>query len=229
MFTHTGFLALRFSWATSTTTRTRTRTTTTTTHHNNSTPRHQHHYHHQQESDKTTPPNRIRFKSTVIHGSLSVTTINPTNTAVVCFDTAVVCFDTAVVCFDTAVVCFDTAVVCFDTAVVCFDTAVVCFDTAVVCFDTAVVCLCARIALCCNHKTTVPLPRAVNATTTHKRHLSYIPGVYGCWCSHINSHNQIRGHRTGSSHSGVEECGSIPQGKTQANQKWYTHISYIYS
>ena len=187
MFTHTGFLALRFSWATSTTTRTRTRTTTTTTHHNNSTPRHQHHYHHQQESDKTTPPNRIRFKSTVIHGSLSVTTINPTNTAVVCF------------------------------------------DTAVVCFDTAVVCLCARIALCCNHKTTVPLPRAVNATTTHKRHLSYIPGVYGCWCSHINSHNQIRGHRTGSSHSGVEECGSIPQGKTQANQKWYTHISYIYS
>ena len=26
-----------------------------------------------------------------------------------------------------------------------------------------------------------------------------------CCCSHINSHNQVRGHRTGSSHSGEEE------------------------
>ena len=26
-----------------------------------------------------------------------------------------------------------------------------------------------------------------------------------CCCSHINSHNQVRGHRTGSSHSGTEE------------------------
>ena len=26
-----------------------------------------------------------------------------------------------------------------------------------------------------------------------------------CCCSHINSHNQVRGHRTGSSHSGAEE------------------------
>ena len=25
-----------------------------------------------------------------------------------------------------------------------------------------------------------------------------------CCCSHINSHNQVRGHRTGSSHSGAE-------------------------
>ena len=31
-------------------------------------------------------------------------------------------------------------------------------------------------------------------------------------CSHINSHNQIRGHRTGSSHSGAEE---YPREKTQ--------------
>ena len=30
-----------------------------------------------------------------------------------------------------------------------------------------------------------------------------IPGC--CCCSHINSHNQVRRHRTGSSHSGVEE------------------------
>ena len=26
-----------------------------------------------------------------------------------------------------------------------------------------------------------------------------------CRCSHINSHNQVRGHRTGSSYSGAEE------------------------
>ena len=26
-----------------------------------------------------------------------------------------------------------------------------------------------------------------------------------CCCSHINSHNQVRGHRTGSSQSGAEE------------------------
>ena len=26
-----------------------------------------------------------------------------------------------------------------------------------------------------------------------------------CCCSHMNSHNQVRGHRTGSSHSGAEE------------------------
>ena len=29
-----------------------------------------------------------------------------------------------------------------------------------------------------------------------------------CCCSHINSHNQVRGHRTGSSHSGAEEYPS---------------------
>ena len=28
-----------------------------------------------------------------------------------------------------------------------------------------------------------------------------------CCCSHINSHNQVRGHRTGSSHSGDEDSG----------------------
>ena len=40
-----------------------------------------------------------------------------------------------------------------------------------------------------------------------------------CCCSHINSHNQVRGHRTGSSHSGAEE---YPREKTQT--KGGTHI-----
>ena len=35
--------------------------------------------------------------------------------------------------------------------------------------------------------------------------------IPGCCCSHINSHNQVRGHRTGSSHSGAEE---YPREKT---------------
>ena len=43
-------------------------------------------------------------------------------------------------------------------------------------------------------------------------------------CSHIYSHNQVRGHRTGSSHSGAEE---YPREKTQTNQRWYTHISQL--
>ena len=37
-----------------------------------------------------------------------------------------------------------------------------------------------------------------------------------CCCSHINSHNQVRGHRTGSSHSGAEE---YPREKTQTKPK----------
>ena len=45
-----------------------------------------------------------------------------------------------------------------------------------------------------------------------------------CCCSHINSHNQVRGHRTGSSHSGTEE---YPREKAQTNQRWYTHISQL--
>ena len=48
--------------------------------------------------------------------------------------------------------------------------------------------------------------------------------VVWCCCSHINSHNQVRGHRTGSSHSGAEE---YPRRKTQTNQRWYTHISQL--
>ena len=42
-----------------------------------------------------------------------------------------------------------------------------------------------------------------------------------CCCFNINSHNQVRGHRTGSSHSGA---GEYPREKTQTNQRWYTHI-----
>ena len=42
-------------------------------------------------------------------------------------------------------------------------------------------------------------------------------------CSHINSHDQVRGHWTGSGHSGAEEC---PREK-QTNQRWYTHISQL--
>ena len=46
-----------------------------------------------------------------------------------------------------------------------------------------------------------------------------------CCCSHINSHNQVHGHRTGSSHSGAEE---YPQReKAQTNQRWYTHIPLL--
>ena len=37
-----------------------------------------------------------------------------------------------------------------------------------------------------------------------------------CCCSQINSHNQVRGQRTGSSHSGVEE---YPRKKTQTKPK----------
>ena len=45
----------------------------------------------------------------------------------------------------------------------------------------------------------------------------------GYCCSHKKSHNQVRGHRTGSSHSGAEE---YPRGKTK-KQRWYTHISQL--
>ena len=44
-----------------------------------------------------------------------------------------------------------------------------------------------------------------------------------CCCSHINSHNQVRGHRTGSSHSGTEE---YPQQKNTNKPKVvHAHIT----
>ena len=42
------------------------------------------------------------------------------------------------------------------------------------------------------------------------------------FCSHINSHYQVRGQRTGSSHAGAEE---YPRKIT--NQRWSTHISQL--
>ena len=39
-----------------------------------------------------------------------------------------------------------------------------------------------------------------------------------------NSHSQVRGYRTGSSHAGAEE---YPGENTQTNQKWYTRISQM--
>ena len=46
------------------------------------------------------------------------------------------------------------------------------------------------------------------------------------WCCHIKYHIQVRGHRTGFSHSGAEEYA---REKTQTNQRtrWYTHISQL--
>ena len=42
------------------------------------------------------------------------------------------------------------------------------------------------------------------------------PPILCCYCSHINSHKQVRGHRTGSSHSGGAE--EYPKEKTQTTQ-----------
>ena len=61
---------------------------------------------------------------------------------------------------------------------------------------------------------------------------SYIPGIYRstqlccccCCCSHIsNSHNQVRGHRTGSSPSGAEK---YPGEKTQTNGGTRIYLLY---
>ena len=43
-----------------------------------------------------------------------------------------------------------------------------------------------------------------------------------CCCSHVNSHNQVRGHRTSSSHSGAEE---YPIGKQ--NKPKVVHVCII--
>ena len=48
--------------------------------------------------------------------------------------------------------------------------------------------------------------------------------VVVCYCSHINSHDQVRGHRTGSSHSGAEE---YPQGKNTNKPKVVHAYTYI--
>ena len=66
--------------------------------------------------------------------------------------------------------------------------------------------LCSCFSDCFTHRTTHELTELCSSTC--------------CCCSHINSHNQVRGHRTGSSHSGA---GEYPREKN-TNQRWDTHI-----
>ena len=49
-----------------------------------------------------------------------------------------------------------------------------------------------------------------------------LEGKHICCCSHINSHNQVRGHRTGSSHSGAEE---YPRENTSKSKVVHTYIT----
>ena len=42
-----------------------------------------------------------------------------------------------------------------------------------------------------------------------------------CCCSHINSRNQVRGHRTGSSHSGAEEYPREKHKQTKGGTRIY--------
>ena len=42
-----------------------------------------------------------------------------------------------------------------------------------------------------------------------------------CCCSHMNSHNQVRGHRTGSSHSGAEEYPEEKHKQTKGGTRIY--------
>ena len=42
-----------------------------------------------------------------------------------------------------------------------------------------------------------------------------------CCCSHINSHKQVRGHRTGSSHSGAEEYPGKEHKQTKGGTRIY--------
>ena len=55
----------------------------------------------------------------------------------------------------------------------------------------------------------------------YQTHDSTSNSLETCCCFHFNSHNQVRGHRTGSSHSGAEE---YPGEKTQT--KGGTRIYY---
>ena len=67
-------------------------------------------------------------------------------------------------------------------------------------------------------------PGQIDYTACHPgktiTYTTYIIVVCCCY-SHINSHNQARGHRTGSSHSGAEEY------LTQTSQRWYTRVSQL--
>ena len=51
-----------------------------------------------------------------------------------------------------------------------------------------------------------------------------------CCCSHSNSHIQVRGHRTGSGHSGAEEYPREKHKKIpvmQMDENWYTNESVL--
>ena len=51
----------------------------------------------------------------------------------------------------------------------------------------------------------------------------FVSDVCCCCCSHINSHNQVRGKRTGSSHSGAEE---YPNWTSDPNSRsWHKQLS----
>ena len=65
--------------------------------------------------------------------------------------------------------------------------------------------------------------------------LTYAHFQYGCCCcSHINSHNQVRGHRTGSSHSGAEEyprekTHTAAQGASCLISKFFTYVLLLWA
>ena len=56
----------------------------------------------------------------------------------------------------------------------------------------------------------------VQEAAERSRNRKYFSCCCCCCCSHTNSHNQVRGHRTGSSHSGAEEY----LGKNTKNLRW---------
>ena len=49
--------------------------------------------------------------------------------------------------------------------------------------------------------------------------------VYDC-CFHINSHNQVRGRKTGPKHSGAEK---YTREKAPTNQRWYITADAIHA
>ena len=71
---------------------------------------------------------------------------------------------------------------------------------------------CGKKHFCCCCCLTFTLVKHLKSVVTHALF------VVVC-CSHINSHNQVRGHSTRSSHSGAEE---YPEKKTNT-PRWYTH------
>ena len=65
----------------------------------------------------------------------------------------------------------------------------------------------------CYYKLFASVPSDFTCTISGSRH--YSTGNCCCCCSHIHSHNQVHGQRTGSSYSGA---GEYPREKNRANQ-----------